>query len=71
MLKITFILQEIDIEKGFNLVKKFINIVKDVTNAIEDAVETFREILNSDFSLNDLVQEFVAALEELPDTVSL
>ena len=63
-------MQELDIGKGFNLVKRFINIVKDVVNAIEKGVDIFRLILNSDVSMNDLVQEFVAALEELPNTVS-
>ena len=66
-----YVLQELDLDKGFNLVKRFINIVKDVVNAIEKGVEIFRSILNSDVSMNDLVQEFAEALEELPNTVSI
>ena len=65
------ILQEIDIDKGVALVQKFIKIVKDVVDTVGDAVETFRDILNSDISMDQLIQEFVAALEEFPDMVRM
>jgi hypothetical protein len=63
------ILQELDPKLGFDLIKQFTSIVGKVIGAIKNGVEAFKRIISTDFSLKDIVDDFVKAVTEIPEKV--
>lgn len=62
-------LQELDPKLGFDLIKQFTSIVGKVVGAIKNGVEAFKRIMSTDFSLKDIVDDFVKAVSEMPEKV--
>lgn len=62
-------MQELDPKLGFDLIKQFTNIVGKVVGAIKNGVEAFKRIISTDFSLKEIVDDFVKAVSEMPDKV--
>ncbi|WAR05121.1 hypothetical protein MAR_020490 [Mya arenaria] len=60
------ILKDLDIENFFQMAKQFIATIKNVISAIRKGVTAFRNILNSNFPIKEVVEAFVDNLEELP-----
>ncbi|KAK3612510.1 hypothetical protein CHS0354_024481 [Potamilus streckersoni] len=63
------IFQDFDPNLGFDLVKQFDALVKNVVGAIKTGIELFRDLISGNF-LKTIVNGFVQALEELPNTVA-
>ncbi|XP_045156811.2 uncharacterized protein LOC123523186 [Mercenaria mercenaria] len=63
------IIQEGDLQRFVKLVRDFSNIVRKIVRSVKDGVEAFKSILDDDFSLKDIVDEFVTSVEELPKKV--
>ncbi|XP_060577217.1 uncharacterized protein LOC132734490, partial [Ruditapes philippinarum] len=61
------ILKELDPKHGSDLIKQFTSIVDKVVGAIKNGVEAFKRIISTDFSLKDIVDDFVKAVTEIPE----
>ncbi|XP_053390116.1 uncharacterized protein LOC128553035, partial [Mercenaria mercenaria] len=64
------ILKELDPKLGFDLIKQFTSIVNNVVGAVKKGVEAFKKIISTDFSLKDIVDNFVKSVAEMPDKIS-
>ncbi|XP_060567959.1 uncharacterized protein LOC132726631 [Ruditapes philippinarum] len=63
------IVQEGDLQRLIRIVRDFRTIVRKIVQSVKDGVEAFKAILDDDFSLKDIVDEFVTSVEELPEKV--
>ncbi|XP_021353372.1 uncharacterized protein LOC110450253 [Mizuhopecten yessoensis] len=63
------ILQEGEMKKIAKLAKNFDKSIKNIVNAVETGVNLFKDIIDGKFSIKDIVQSFVDALQELPGKV--
>lgn len=63
-------LQELDPKLGFDLIKQFKNIVNKVVGAVKNGIEALKNIVNADFSLKDIVNEFVESVKAIPRKVN-
>jgi len=57
------------VKEALKLVTTFTTVVKDVVGAIGRGVDAFKAILNTDYSLKEMVDDFITAFEEIPDKV--
>ncbi|XP_053398133.1 uncharacterized protein LOC128556594 [Mercenaria mercenaria] len=64
------ILKELDPKLGFDLIKQFTNIVNKVVGAVKEGVEALKRIISTDFSLKDIVADFVKSVTEIPEKVT-
>lgn len=62
--------QEGDLQRLIRIVRDFSIIVRKIVKSVKDGVEAFKAILDDDFSLKDIIDEFVASLDELPERVN-
>lgn len=62
-------MQELDPKLGFDLIKQFKNLVNKVVGAVKNGIDAIRNIVNADFSLKDVVDEFVASVKAIPQKV--
>ncbi|KAL5015117.1 hypothetical protein ScPMuIL_009387 [Solemya velum] len=63
------ILQEFNPKEIEKKAKSFGNVIKDIISAVKKGIDLFREIINGDIVIQDIIKEFAAALEEMPAKV--
>ncbi|KAL5015381.1 hypothetical protein ScPMuIL_009651 [Solemya velum] len=64
------ILQEFNPKENEKKAKSFGNVIKEIISPIKKGINFFREIINGDIVIKDIIKEFAAALEGMPAKVT-
>ena len=61
-------LQDLNIEKALEIVKRFKEIVTDIVDSVKRGVELLKKLMSGGY-LSNLVDEFVSSVRSIPETV--